>query len=173
MWSQWLHSPGGYSALWWYIYVPRPRPPVHISTVVLELIHSMPKGRSKALLFIPYRSSARSGLGSIFKLENAPTFRSEALLEPVLESHPRLYIAHVAIHAATFLNSMFTSNIRFCWYQIVSCAVHCSAAQTCSNEPVENGHVMARHADVTIIWDWEGCSFVVFVYDVYYASFSK
>ena len=38
------------------------------------------------------------------------------------------YIAHVAIPAATFLNSMFTSNVRFCWYQIVSCAVHCSAA---------------------------------------------
>ena len=66
------------------IYVPRPRPPVHISTVVLKLIHSMPKGRSKALLFIPYRFSARSGLGSFFKLENAQTFRSEALLE----SHP-------------------------------------------------------------------------------------
>ena len=83
-------NPGGTKqALWWYIYVPRPRPPVHISTVVLELIHSMPKGRSKALLFIPYRSSARSGLGSFFKLENAQTFRSEALLEPVLESHPR------------------------------------------------------------------------------------
>ena len=47
----------------------------------------MPKGRSKALLFIPYRSSARSGLGLFFKLENAQTFRSEALLEPVLESH--------------------------------------------------------------------------------------
>ena len=70
--------------------MPRPRPPVHISTVVLELIHSMPKGRSKALLFIPYRSSTRSGLGSFFKLENAQTFRSEALLEPVLESHPGL-----------------------------------------------------------------------------------
>ena len=37
-------------------------------------------------------------------------------------------IAHVAIPAATFLNSLFTSNVRFCWYQIVSCAVHCSAA---------------------------------------------
>ena len=72
-----LPGGGGYSALWWYIYVPRPRPPVHISTVVLELIHSMPKGRSKALLFIPYSSSARSGLGSFFKLENAQTFRSE------------------------------------------------------------------------------------------------
>ena len=68
---------GGVLSTWWYIYVPRPRPPVHISTVVLELIHSMSKGRSKALLFIPYRSSARSGLGSFFKLENAQTFRSE------------------------------------------------------------------------------------------------
>ena len=63
IWTKPLHwytskGLGGYSALWWYIYVPRPRPPVHISTVVLELIHSMPKGRSKALLFILYRSSA-------------------------------------------------------------------------------------------------------------------
>ena len=62
-----------------FVYVPRPRPPVHMSTVVLELTHSMLKGRSKALLFIPYRSSAKSGLGSFFKLENAQTFRSEAL----------------------------------------------------------------------------------------------
>ena len=46
------------------------------------------KSSAVSLLFIPYRSSARSGLGSFFKLENAQTFRSEALLEPMLESHP-------------------------------------------------------------------------------------